>query len=152
MSDPLHEIPAPASLVARRLIRASPAFLFEAWTRAEQLTRWWGPAGVTGPEAAVDLRVGGGYRIANRFPDGRLVWIAGEFEVVTPPDLLVYTWRIEPQQRSERVTVRFQARGEATEVIVIHENIADAAARQSHEGGWDGCLAGLQGYAESGRP
>jgi Activator of Hsp90 ATPase homolog 1-like protein len=41
------------------------------------------------------------------------------------------------------VTVRFEPRGEFTEVIVTHEQIAGDAVRRGHELGWEGCLEGL---------
>jgi uncharacterized protein YndB with AHSA1/START domain len=134
-------------LVVRRTIRATPEALFAAWTQPAQLMKWWGPAGVDCVDAQVDLRVGGAYRIANRFPDGRVVWISGEFESIDPPHALVYSWQLEPAANAaERVTVRFEARGDATEVVIHHERIADPAARRGHEAGWVGCLDGLAAY------
>jgi uncharacterized protein YndB with AHSA1/START domain len=134
-------------LEVRRTLKASPERLFAAWTDPDQLTRWWGPSGVTCPVAEVDLRAGGRYRIANRFADGKTVWIVGEFEVVAPPRKLVYSWRLEPgPERSERVTVTFEPRGEATEIVVVHERIPDAPTRDQHEQGWVGCLDGLARY------
>lgn len=141
--------PSTLHLVVRRMIRATPERLFAAWTRPDQLVRWWGPADVECSGAEVDLRVGGRYRIGNRFPDGKEVWIAGEFEEVSPPRRLVYTWAIgEPPPVPERVTVRFEPRGERTEVIVVHERILDEAARDGHIRGWDGCLDGLAAMFE----
>jgi uncharacterized protein YndB with AHSA1/START domain len=139
------------TLITRRTIRASAMRLFEAWTEPEQLRAWWGPRPVTCSDAEVDLRVGGRYRIANALPDGGTIIIEGEFEVVETPTRLVYTWRLGDDERS-RVTVRFEPRGEATEVIVIHEQIPDERVRQSHEAGWDGCLDGLESYFEGARP
>jgi len=139
-----------ATLVVRRLIHSTPAKLFAAWTEPAQLVHWWGPDGVSCPGAELDLSPGGRYRIGNRFPDGSLIWIAGVFEVIDPPHRLIYTWRLESQSgEPERVTVSFEPRGSSTEVIVVHERIADAAARVSHERGWHGCLDGLARYAES---
>jgi uncharacterized protein YndB with AHSA1/START domain len=140
-----------AKLVVRRTIRAPREKVFAAWTEARHLIAWWGPTpDVTCPSAEVDLRVGGRYRIANRFPDGRLLWIAGEFEVIEPPVRLVFSWQLESHATgTERVTVDFEARGASTEVIVTHERIADAATRAGHEQGWMGCLDGLARYAES---
>jgi uncharacterized protein YndB with AHSA1/START domain len=137
------------TLVTRRTIRASPTRLFEAWTRPEHLRAWWGPPPVTCSGAEVDLRVGGRYQIANALPDGRTLLIEGEFVVIEPPHRLVYTWRAGEDQVS-RVTVRFEPRGEATEVIVIHEQIPDDRMRDSHEGGWNGCLDGLERYFAAG--
>jgi uncharacterized protein YndB with AHSA1/START domain len=141
----------PAILVVRRTIRAPREKVFAAWTEARHLIAWWGPnAAVNCPSAEVDLRVGGRYRIANRFPDGRLLWIVGEFEVIEPPSRLVFSWKLgDEAARAERVSVEFESRGAATEVIVTHERIADAATRAGHEQGWRGCLDGLARYAES---
>lgn len=48
--------------------RASPERIFDAFTDPEQLVRWWWPEGFTCPAAEVDLRVGGTYRIAMKWP------------------------------------------------------------------------------------
>ncbi len=47
---------------------------------------------------------------------------------------------------SERVTVRFEPRENGTEVIILHERIPNAATRDRHEKGWQGCLDGLAEY------
>lgn len=132
------------TLVVRRTIRASPERLFDAWTRPEQLTEWWGPEGVTCIAPTVDLRVGGHYRIGNRLPDGSELWIVGVFEAVERPHLLTYTWRLEGRDsESERVTVRFEPCDMNTDVIVTHERIANETVRDQHTIGWNGCLDGL---------
>ncbi len=99
--------------------------------------------------AEVDLRVGGRYRIANQLPDGKVLMIEGEFQLVERPHRLVYTWRAGEDQVS-RVTVRFEARVDATEVIVIHEQIPSELVRKSHEQGWQGCLDGLERHLAQG--
>jgi len=136
-----------AALVVRRTIKASAERLFRAWTEPSQLLQWWGPTGVECTVAEVDLRVGGAYRLANRFPDGRIIWITGTFEEIDPPRRLMYTWRIDPASAPERVTVQFESRGDVTEVIVTHERIMSEAAREEHAHGWNGCLDGLAKYA-----
>ena len=45
--------------------------------------------------------------------------------------------------------MRFEPRGNATDVVVTHERIADEKARVSHEQGWLGCLDGLVELLES---
>jgi len=148
-SQPADGTDRTVSLLTRRTIRASAERLFAAWTEPAQLRQWWGPEGVVCPEAEIDLRVGGGYRIANRFPDGRVVWIVGEFRQVLPPRELVYTWRLEPpsaESDDTRVTVRFEPRGAATEVIVLHERFTSLAFRDSTQAGWRDCLQRLADY------
>ena len=136
--------PVTITLVVRRIIRATPKRLFDAWTEPAQLKQWWGPQSVVCIDAEVDLRVGGRYRIANQFPDGRVLWISGELEVIERPGKLVYTWGLAPDAGpSERVTVTFEAHGQSTEVIVTHERIPNTTMRDMHEQGWFGCLDGL---------
>jgi uncharacterized protein YndB with AHSA1/START domain len=138
---------ASISLVVRRFVRASADRVFAAWTEPELLRRWWGPRPVTCCEASVDLRVGGAYRIGNQLPDGNVVWISGEFEVIQPPSRLVYTWLVEGKGSARDrslVTVRFEPREGGTEVIVVHERVDSEETRRDHEAGWLGCLDGLE--------
>lgn len=141
-------------LVTRRVVKAALDRVFAAWTDPAQITRWWGPAGASCPEAHIDLRAGGEYRIANRFPDGRIVWIRGRFLSIEPPHRLVYTWRLEGipnQPADELVTVSFEARTvDSTEIVVTHERIANDEQRRSHAEGWTACLDGLLGFLQHG--
>lgn len=135
------------SLVVRRRIRASAARLFAAWTLPEQVERWWGPQSVTCIGADIDLRVGGRYRIAHRMPDGAVIHIGGVFRRIEPPRRLVYTWQREPGSGvDEEVTVRFEPVDGGTEVVVVHERIADQQTRDMHQAGWAGCLNGLEAF------
>lgn len=140
---------ADLSMMSRRTIAADAARLFALWTEPDLLRRWWGPAGVVCPEASIDLRVGGRYRIGNLLPNGRTVWIEGEFLAIEPPRLLVYTWVVGTEPASQ-VSVRFEPRAAGTEIVVIHERIASAAVRDDHAAGWRGCLDGLAACAETG--
>jgi uncharacterized protein YndB with AHSA1/START domain len=138
-------------LVVRRTIRATAERIFAAWTQPEHLLAWWGPRPVTCSGAEVDLRVGGRYRIVNALPDGTSVTISGEFREVAPPSKLVYTWRTGPSlDESSLVTVRFEQRGDATEVTIVHDQIPSEAIRKSHELGWNGCMEGLAVYFPGG--
>ena len=133
---------ADLTLEVTRHIKADPARVFAAWTRPDLLVQWWGPAGVSCPEAAVDLKVGGAYAIANQTPHG-VVWIRGEFVEVEPPDRLVYTWGLGGADPDERVTVTFTASSGGTDVAVVHEHIPSQEAHDQHNAGWQGCLDGL---------
>lgn len=132
------------NLVVTKIISASPERLFAAWTEPEQLKQWWGPESVTCIEAEVDLRVGGRYRIGNRFPDGSVVWITGEFHLIDAPRKLVYSWQVGATADEELVTVSFEPTTDGqTEVTVVHERIPDEPTRARHQLGWVGCLGKL---------
>ena len=132
------------SLQFRTLVRATRERVFEAWTTPELLKKWWGPGEVTCPEAFVDLRPGGKYRLANLQPDGQTIWISGTFEVVNPPEKLVYDWNVEAMGvAATRVTVEFKDHPEGTELILTHENFANPEVRDMHLQGWGGCTEKL---------
>lgn len=136
-----------APLIVRKSFDAPIEKVFAAWTDPVKLRQWWGPANVECIIAEIDLKIGGSYRIGNKFVDGSVVWISGEFLAIEPPRELKFSWNIEPaQSNTEQVTVRFNSVGTATEVVIFHEQISDVAVKKSHHQGWLGCLEGLADY------
>ncbi len=125
------------ALVVRRTIRASAERLVEAGTRPEHLRAWWGPR-------PVDLlrrrgRPPRGRLLSHRqrAPGGGTLVIHGEFREIERPSKLVYTWRMGQGATAEAslVTVRFEARGDATEVVIVHgERPRRGGARLPREG------------------
>jgi uncharacterized protein YndB with AHSA1/START domain len=140
--------PHAATLVVRRRICATREELFAAWTKTEVLIHWWGSRDLSCSAADVDWRVGGSFRIANQYPDGSIAWTRGIFERIDVPFQLEYSWERESQsKRSELVTVRFEERKGSTEIVIIHQYIADEEARTKREHEWADRLDGLVAYA-----
>lgn len=128
-------------------VSAPPARVFDAWTSPDEIVQWWGGGGITCPEAEIDLRRGGGYRIANMAPDGATTWISGVFELIDPPHRLTYTWSVEPVDQDavpSLVEVEFSPIDGGTRVTVSQSRIPSQEARQMFLAGWTGCLAGLE--------
>lgn len=133
----------------RRLIAAPPERVFSAWTNPAELKKWWGPAGVRCVSAEVELQVGGRYKIENALPNGETLWIAGEFEQIEKPHLLVYTWFLESENPAiERVSIRFDRHESGTEIVLTHEQIATPALQEQHQLGWNGCFDGLADHLD----
>jgi len=114
--------------------------VFDAWTTAEALKRWWCPPGWEADRIEVDLRVGGAYSLGMRQRNGgSVVSIHGRFLEVHRPERLVYTWRwygaFEGTPET-LVTVEFRSIGGRTDVVVIHENFPDVRLWQRHRSGW----------------
>ena len=124
-----------------RVIRAPREKVFAAWTQPELLRQWWGPGPVTCPQAEVDLREGGAWRLANLQPDGSIVWISGAFQLVRAPEELVYTWSLsEMPGEPTLVRVEFRRHAEGTELVLTHERFAIDAVRDMHLQGWGACI------------
>ncbi len=78
-----------------RTIEAPREQVFRAWTDPDELRRWWGPGEFRCPEAQVDLRPGGSYRLVMQPTAGDPFVLGGTYREVEPPARLVYTWRWE---------------------------------------------------------
>jgi uncharacterized protein YndB with AHSA1/START domain len=95
--------------------------------------------------AEADVRVGGRYRIVVKAPDGEEHDVSGTYREVVPGKKLVYTWAWKStSERESLVTVELRAVGGGTELRLRHEQFFDAAARDRHQHGWDGCIARLE--------
>lgn len=117
-------------LIITRTFNAPPRIVFDAWTRAELVRRWWAPKShcveVVGCEA--EVRVGGKYRYALKTPDGHQVVFYGVYQEITPPSRLVYTQIFDAYpDAAVIVTINFEDRGEQTH-LVSHELYPSAEA------------------------
>jgi uncharacterized protein YndB with AHSA1/START domain len=127
-----------------RIIDAPREDVFRAWTEPDQIRQWWGPGEFTCPEAEVDLRPGGGYRLAMQPTAGDPFIVAGTYLEVEPPARLLYTWRWETGPAADgsesRVSVEFRARGDQTELVLTHTDFPASHGPAPYEMGWEGGL------------
>ena len=143
-------------VVVRRIIRAPRKRVFRNWTEPEQLRRWWGPGAFTCPDARVDLRAGGTYRLVMQAPGGGpLMSVAGTYRTVDPPALLVYTWRWDTgptaSDHESLVTVEFHDLGDrGTGVVVTHERFPAGHDVSPYRSGWDEGLEKLKAIITRG--
>jgi len=136
---------AQPSLTIVRRIKAPPQKVYDAFTRAEIIARWWGPD--AGPVLSVeaDPRVGGRFRIRFQTLDGEQHEMFGAYRVTEPGRRLVWdmTWIAFPERQSV-VTIDLQAIAEGTELTMRHEQLHDEEVRDSHLQGWTGMLDKLE--------
>ncbi len=60
----------PLDLVITRVFDAPRQLVFEAWTKAEHVSRWFGPAPLTISRCEMDFRPDGSFRFVMRAPNG----------------------------------------------------------------------------------
>ncbi len=127
-----------------RVIDAPREEVFRAWTEPDRIRQWWGPGEFTCPEAEVDLRPGGSYRLAMQPTAGEAFIVAGTYREVEPPARLVYTWRWETGPAADGseslVTVEFHPHDGQTELILTHTEFPESHGPAPYQMGWEGGL------------
>jgi uncharacterized protein YndB with AHSA1/START domain len=99
----MSKIDSAARKVEPAPVRVSRAFatprktVFQAWSTADHIKRWFCPDGYSVPEAKVEMRVGGAFEVCMRSPEGVDHWTRGTFaEVVAPARLTIDHQVIDP--------------------------------------------------------
>jgi uncharacterized protein YndB with AHSA1/START domain len=140
--------PAATEIELRRTFAAPRETIFDAWTQAATLSRWFAPSDDFRTVVhALDLRVGGGYRIEMVQPGGTSHIVTGTYREIARPDRLVFTWQWEASADAPETVVSIQLfdRGSETELVLTHRRFAERTQRDEHLKGWTGCLARLAG-------
>ncbi len=88
-------MPSDREILITRVFNAPRRLVFEAITRPEHVSRWWGPRSLTMLSCEMDLRPGGAWRFVLRGPDGNEYGFRGEYREITPPERLVQTFEFE---------------------------------------------------------
>jgi uncharacterized protein YndB with AHSA1/START domain len=108
--------PSDREIRLTRLFDAPRHLVFEAMTKPEHVTRWWGRLGegYSVPVCEIDLRPGGAWRFVNRHPNGEAAFY-GVYREITPPERLVFTEIFEAFPDTESVvTAVFSEEGGKT--------------------------------------
>jgi uncharacterized protein YndB with AHSA1/START domain len=120
---------------------------FAAFVDAEQLRRWWGPAGFTVLGLQFDAVEGADYRIAMQPPEGDAFHIRGTFRAVEGPHRLTFTFLYEepdPDDRETLVTLTFEPVEQGTRVVLDQRPFKTEARRALHRDGWTDTLERLE--------
>ena len=136
------------SLVLKRRIKAAPEKVYEAWTRPEQMTRWWGVTeNPKPPVAETDLRVGGRFRVQFWDPKNEHHSVSGTYREVVPNRKLSFSWAWQSTpERESLVTIDLNPVNDGTVLTLTHEQFFDEKARDDHGRGWNVALDRLETF------
>jgi uncharacterized protein YndB with AHSA1/START domain len=129
------------TVVMTRILDAPRSLVFEAWTRAEHLGKWYAPNGFAISDCAADPRPGGVFRMRWRAPWGGTYRVDGQYREVIPQERLVITCTLLEEQGASRleeiIEARFEESGSRTRLRL------ESTARGSGENG-PRMLAGME--------
>ncbi len=113
---------ADRTLTIKRTFNAPIQLVWDAWTQAEHITRWWGPKGMETEVVAHDFRVGGQWKYVMQMPNGNEFIAEGEYEEIVAPNKLITSANFRPMTEGVVLEVLLEAEGEQTHFTfnVVH--------------------------------
>lgn len=149
---------AATDLFITRVIKASRANVWKAWSHPDLLKEWWCPKPWTTTVRKFDMRPGGAFDTYMQGPDGGESSNPGVFLEVVPQERIVFTtaltegWRPGSPWLSITAIITLEDAGAGStrySAKVLH---ADAETARKHElmgfeDGWGTCIAQLEEFA-----
>ncbi len=106
-------------LVLERVIDAPRARVFEAWTKPDQMSQWFAPKPFKLIINTMNFRLGGGFSMAMRGPDGKDFPFTGIYREIVPPAKLSWTGEFTSGPADQVSTVvTLEEQGQKTQVHV----------------------------------
>lgn len=108
-------------LVVTRTVNGPAHLVFEAWSKAELLAKWWVPksAGLTLLSCEADVRVGGKYRLVFSYQGSEPMAFFGTYIEVIPNKRIAWT-NDEAGDAGQVSTVTFDEKAGKT-LVTLHE-------------------------------
>lgn len=109
-------------ITIERIFDAPIELVWEAWTNAEHIVKWWGPDGIQTKIIHHELKVGGKWKYIMAMPGGGEFIAEGEYQEISEPNRLVTTANFLPMTEGVTMEVILRAKGVQTEFTfrVIH--------------------------------
>ena len=76
--------------VIARTFNAPREVVFDAFTKPEEMKKWWGPKGFAMLASKMDFKVGGFYHYGMRAPDGAPMWGKFVYREIVRPERIVF--------------------------------------------------------------
>ena len=134
-----------------RIFAATPQQLFDAWTKADQLVRWWGPEGCTTPHCDLDIRQGGAWITTMRHNDGSENTVSGVYRLIEPPRRLVFTWAWHndgARGHESEVALDFEPVDGGTRMVLVQKTFQSDEQCDKHRMGWTSSFNDLARHIE----
>jgi len=136
-------------------MRCTPEHIYKAFLEADAIAKWLPPYGFTCQVHAMDVRVGGSFRMSfTNFTTGHGHSFRGEYLELIPAEKIRYTDKFDdpnlPGEMMTTITLRKVLCG--TELNIVQEGIPEAIPAEMCYLGWQECLVQLANLVEPNIP
>lgn len=139
-------------LQLERRLKAKPDRVFAAWIEPAQIAQWFGPGDMTIPDQKIDAKVGGGWMVTMRGPDGQDRTVSGVYREIERPSRLAFTWAWHNDGKrghETEVVVELKPDGDGTLLKLTQWTFQASKDRDMHNMGWSSSLEGLARLVEA---
>jgi len=126
-----------------RVLNAPRKLVWDAWTRAEHVSKWLTPAPMTTPKCEVDFRAGGVFSVTMRMPNGVEHPFNARLTEIVPQERLVFVGMVHDDNEAT-TTVTFEDLGAKTRLSVHQTYSFESDATRGAEMGWTQTLKQLE--------
>lgn len=135
--------------VTSRTFDAPLRLVWEAWTKAEHVARWFTPMPLTTGDCEVDFRPGGVFRVVMRMPDGTPHEMQAKYGRIVEHELIEFAGKI-PDGNVIETTVKFSETGGKTTLAVRQVYSFESNATRGAPLGWKATLDQLGQHVAAG--
>lgn len=145
-------------LEIKRILKAPPERVYQAFLDPDALAKWMPPNGFTGNVHQMDPKVGGTYRMSfSTINRGWTSFFGGTYEELKPHERIVMTDRFEDEALKHielKVTATLKAVPEGTELTIVQEGISKMPKEMSSGApeGWKQSIENLARLVEAELP
>jgi uncharacterized protein YndB with AHSA1/START domain len=137
-------------LTLKRTFDAPVALVWEAWTQAEHIARWWAPKGMKVNVIKHNFKVGGDWRYVMPMPDGSEFISEGVYSEIVEFEKIVSSAEFRPMTAGVEIRAFFEENGEKTNFTfsVVHptEEYCRQQEKMGFYNGWGSTFERLSGY------
>ncbi len=106
----------------KRTFDAPIKLVWEAWSKAEHITNWWGPKGMEVKIIEHDFRVGGKWKYSMTMPDGNEFISEGIYREIVEHEKIISSADFKPMTEGVEIQALFEESGDQTHFVfnVVH--------------------------------
>lgn len=137
-------------LTLKRTFDAPVELVWEAWTQAEHIVRWWAPKGMQVTIVEHNFKQGGKWKYTMPMPDGSEFISEGVYKEIIELQKIVTTADFRPMTEGVVMQMLFEANGDKTNFTFSVVHPTEEYARQQEQmgfyNGWGTAFERLNGY------